>query len=193
MVFANDDRVRMGVVPRIFFASAPEDAPRAAALAAFLGPFPLPISVTADAVVPGERWNNRLAGAADQATATHVYAFWSEHAERASEVAAAADRAIGAGQILIPVRLDATPLPRHLAVSKCIDARFVAGVNGEQYDGGFSNDCVVRGKALLTRLGVPISQILGESPWPRTPQWRADGYAETDPRLLAIAFYAALR
>jgi|GEM_PF-2693536 len=191
MVFANDERARVGVVPRIFLAYAPDDAALAAGIADFLGPFPVPIFVTRDAVVPGARWQGRLAG--EGAAATHVYVLWSEHAARSSQVAEEADRAIGAGQVVIPVRLDSTDMPRHLAAWRCLDARFVAGPNGDHYDGGFTTRCVADGKALLTRLGVAVSQLLSEAPWPRAPRWRPDGYAETDPRLLAIAFYAALR
>lgn len=191
MVFANDERARLGVVPRIFFCTAPEDLSLATDAAGFLGDFPVPIFVTRDAVVPGERWRNRMT--TDAATATHVYVFWSEHAARSPQIADQADRALGAGRVVIPVRLDATDMPRHLAAWKCLDARFVAGPNGEHHDGGFTARCAADGKALLTRVGVAISQLLGEAPWPKTPRWRADGYAETDPRLLAIAFYAALR
>lgn len=190
-MFANDQRSRVGAVPRVFFSHAPGDAPLAGQIAAFLAPFPVPVFVTREAVVPGERWQNRLA--ADAAGATHVYVFWSEHAAQSTGLAEDADRAIGAGRVVIPVRLDATEMPRHLAVWPCLDARFVAGPNGEHFDGGFTGRCVADGRALLTRLGVAVSQVLGEAPWPRAPRWRPDGYAETDPRLLAIAFYAALR
>lgn len=191
MVFANDERARVGVVPRIFVACAPDDAPLVSGIASFLGPFPVPVFVTRDAVVPGERWEDRVA--TDAAQATHVYAMWSEHAARSGQVAEQADRAVGAGRVVIPVRLDATELPRYLAAWSCIDARYVSGPNGDRYDGGFTNRCVIDGKTLLTRLGVAISQLLAEAPWPRTPPLRPDGYAETDPRLLAIALYAALR
>jgi hypothetical protein len=191
MGFANDQRAAPGVVPRIFLSSASGDAPLAAEIADFLAPFPVPIFVTREAVVPGERWQGRLVP--NVAEATHLYVFWSEHATRSAEVAEHADRAIGAGRVVVPVRLDATEMPRHLTPWSCIDARFVAGPNGEHYDGGFTVRCVAEGKARLTRLGVAISQLLGEAPWPKAPRWRPDGYAETDPRLLAIALYAALR
>jgi len=191
MVFANDERPRAGVVPRPFLSCAPGDASLAAGIAEFLAPFPVPVCVTPEAVVPGERWQGRLVH--DGAQATHVYVFWSAHAARSPEVADQADVAIGAGRVVVPVRLDATEMPRHLAAWKCLDARFVAGPNGEQYDGGFTARCVADGKALLTRMGVAVSQLLAEAPWPRAPRWRPDGYAETDPRLLAVALYAALR
>lgn len=191
MVFANDERARFGVVPRVFLLAAPDDAPLAAGIADFLGPFPVPVFVTRDAVVPGECWRARLV--ADQDQATHVYVFWSGPAARAPRIAEDADRAIGAGRVVVPVRLDATELPRHLAASSCLDARYVAGPNGEHYDGGFTNRCVIEGKALLTRLGVPVSQTLSEAPWPRSPPLRPDGFTETDPRLLAIALFAGLR
>lgn len=190
-VFANDERPRVGVVPRVCLLAAPEDGPLAGGIAGFLGPFPVPVSVTPQAIVPGARWDSRLVTGA--AEATHVYLFWSAHAARLAQLADDADRAIGAGRVVVPVRLDATELPRHLAAWKCIDARFVAGPNGEHYDGGFTSRCVADGKALLTRLGVPISQTLGEAPWPRTPTQGPDGYAATDPRLLAVALCAALR
>lgn len=191
MVFANDDRPTMGVVPRICLVAAPADAPLARAIAEFMGPFPVPVSVTPQAIVPGARWQARLV--ADPTEATHVYVFWSAEAARSPQVADDADRAVGAGRVVVPVRLDATEMPRHLAAWKCIDTRYVAGPNGDHYDGGFTNRCVIDGKALLTRLGVPISQILGDAPWPRTPPLRPDGFTETDPRLTAVALCAALR
>ena len=190
-MFANDDRVRLGVVPRLFFLRAREDDPPVAQIEAFLAPFPLPIFVTANAMVAGDRWGDRMADQLDDAT--HVYVFWGGHAARAQSVALEADRALGAGQVVIPVRIDATELPRHLAASKCIDVRFVAGVNGEHYDGGFTSSCVLEGKRRLRGLGVPIDQILGESPWPRDPELRPDGYVQTDLRLVAIALCAAVR
>ena len=191
MLFANDERARAGVVPRIFLCAAPDDGPLASGVADFLGAFPVPVFVTRDAVVPGAPWRTRLAG--ELGGATHVYVFWGEHAARSSLVADQADSARGAGPVVIPVRLDATEMPRHLAPWRCLDARFVSGPNGEHHDGGFTARCVADGKALLTRLGVAISQILSEAPWPKTPRWRPDGYAKTDPRLLAVSFYAALR
>lgn len=190
-VFVNAERLRPGVVPKIFFSRAREDAALVDLIAAFLGPLPTPVFVTPQAAVPGERWSGRFVVELDQAT--HVYVFWSQHAERFARVAAEADAAAGAGRVVVPVRLDDTPMPRHLSGAKCIDARFVAGTNGGRYDAGFTSGCVLDGKRLLTGLGVPISQLLSESPWMDEPAVDSDEYAQTDPRLVAVALCAALR
>jgi len=190
-VFINGDRFRLGVVPRIFLAHAAGDAPLVTAIADFLSPFPIPIFMASGAVVTGERWEARLTGALDQAT--HVYLFWSERAAAGPRVAAEADRAIGAGQLVVPVRIDDAPMPRHLAAAKCIDVRFVSGANADRYDGGFTNGLVTEGRNVLTRLAVPFNQLLSESPWPKPVNMRPDGYLETDYRLIAAAMCAALR
>jgi hypothetical protein len=183
--------VRPGLVPKIFFSRAREDAAFVELIAAFLGPFPTPVFVTPQAAVPGERWSGRIVAELDKAT--HVYVFWSQRAERFTRVAAEADAAAGAGRVVVPVRLDDTPLPRYMAGATCIEARFVAGPNGGHYDAGFTSGCVLDGKRLLTGLGVPISQVLSEAPWTGEPAAHPGEYAQTDPRLVAVALCAALR
>ncbi len=187
--FINDYRFRMGVVPGSFFAHAEGDAPLVNAIAEFLSPFPMPVFVNAGAVVPGERWEGRLTGELD--LATHAYVFWSERAAADARVATEADRAIGAGKLVVPVRIDDAPMPRHLTTAKCVDVRFVSGPNAERYDAGFTNGLVVAGRELLTKLAVPFSQLLAESPWPKPANLRADGYLQTDYRLIAAAMGAA--
>jgi len=189
-VFINDERFRLGVVPRVLLSHAAGDAPLVTAIADFLFPFPLPIFMNA-AVVPGERWGGRLTG--ELAQASHVFVFWSERAATGPRVAEEADQAVGAGKLVVPVRIDDAPMPRPLAAAKCIDVRFVSGPNAERYDGGFTNGLVIEGRNVLTKLAVPFGQLLAELPWPKPANTRADGYLETDYRLIAAAMCAALR
>ena len=190
-VFINDDRFRLGVVPRVFLAHAAGDAPLVTAIADFLSPFPMPMFMTGGAVIAGEKWEGRLTG--DLAEATTVYVFWSARAAAGPRVAAEADQAIGAGKLVVPVRIDDAPMPRHVVAAKCIDVRFVSGPNAERYDGGFTNGLVIEGRNVLTKLAVPFGQLLSEMPWPKPVNMRPDGYLETDYRLIAAAMCAALR
>ena len=176
--------------PRIFFSYAREDAALVNLIAKFLAPLPIPVFIDTKSIVPGEKWEDRIVNELDKAT--HVYVFWSKHAAASKWVGREAKRAVHNGKVVVPVLIDQTPMPKHLSAYMGIDVRFVQGVNLGLYDVGRSESFVGYGKWLLAQFGVSVEQLLAGK-WAKEGQLRPDGYLETDPRVVAIALYGALR
>ncbi|SRR6266446_3753668 len=176
--------------PRVFFSYAREDADFVNLIAKFLAPLPFPVFVDTESIVPGEKWEDRIVDELDRAT--HVYVFWSKHAAASKWVAVEAKRAVNDGKVVIPVLIDQTKMPKYLSAYMGIDVRFVAGVNRGLYDVGRSQSYVYAGERFLSELGVSVEHLLAGG-WDKQGELRPDGYFETDPRLVAIALYGALR
>src|SRR5687767_4192277 len=74
-----------------------------------------------DRIPPGKRWREEIAKAL--AESNLVVVFWCHHAFRSNEVAREWRAAIEQGKDLLPLLLDATPLPSELGSYQWIDFR----------------------------------------------------------------------
>lgn len=106
-------------------------------IAKFLVPLPIPLFVDTKSIVPGEKGEDRIIDAMQEAT--HVYVFWSEHADASEWVKKEIDLAINDEKTVIPALIDDTRLPDGLSRLMGIDIRFVAGVNRGLFDVGHSS------------------------------------------------------
>ena len=80
-----------------------------------------------DGIQPGKRWRGEIAKAL---TESHlVVVFWCDHARRSDEVSKEWNAAIAQEKDLLPVLLDATPLPAALDEFQWIDFRGTVGAN----------------------------------------------------------------
>ena len=80
-----------------------------------------------DGIQPGKRWRGEIAKAL---TESHlVVVFWCDHAQRSDEVSKEWNAAIEQEKDLLPVLLDATPLPSALDEFQWIDFRGTVGAN----------------------------------------------------------------
>lgn len=79
----------------------------------------------ADSVRPGARWRSAIAEAL--AGAELVVVFWCAHASRSEEVSSEWRTAIDQGKDVLPLLLDATPLPPELSEYQWIDFRATVG------------------------------------------------------------------
>jgi len=175
--------------PRVFFSYAREDTELVNAIAQFLAPLPIPVFVDTKSIVPGDKWEDSIVTALQDAT--HVYVFWSKHAEASDWVKKEVGLAIDHKKVVIPVFIDDTKLPFDLSRFMGIDVRFVAGVNKGSLDIGISVGHTENGIHILQKIGVPIQELLPEKGF--TGALRPDGYYETDPRYVAVALCGALR
>ena len=80
-----------------------------------------------DGIQPGKRWRNEIAKALSQSHL--VVVFWCDHARRSDEVSKEWNAAIEQEKDLLPVLLDATPLPSSLDEFQWIDFRGTVGAN----------------------------------------------------------------
>ena len=85
-----------------------------------------------DSIQPGKRWRSELASAL--AEAHLVVVFWCDHARRSNEVSKEWKAAIEQKKDLLPLLLDATPLPSELAEFQWIDFRGTVGANHSSID-----------------------------------------------------------
>ena len=80
-----------------------------------------------DGIQPGKRWRGEIAKALTQSHL--VVVFWCDHARRSDEVSKEWNAAIAQEKDLLPVLLDATPLPAALDEFQWIDFRGTVGAN----------------------------------------------------------------
>lgn len=80
-----------------------------------------------DGIPPGKRWRDEIAKAL--AEANLVVVFWCRHAFRSNEVSTEWKAAIEQEKDLLPLLLDATPLPSELSNFQWIDFRATVGTN----------------------------------------------------------------
>ena len=80
-----------------------------------------------DRIRPGKKWREEIADAL--AEAQLVVVFWCAHASRSDEVAREWKTAIEQRKDLLPLLLDATPLPAELSEYQWIDFRGTVGAN----------------------------------------------------------------
>jgi hypothetical protein len=80
-----------------------------------------------DGIQPGKRWQGEIANAL--AESQLVVVFWCTHASGSNEVSKEWQAAIEQEKDLLPVLLDATPLPSELAEFQWIDFRGTVGAN----------------------------------------------------------------
>jgi hypothetical protein len=80
-----------------------------------------------DGIQPGKRWRGEIAKAL--AESNLVVVFWCDHACRTTEVATEWKGAIEQEKDVLPLLLDATPLPSELGQFQWIDFRGTVGAN----------------------------------------------------------------
>ena len=85
-----------------------------------------------DRIPAGKRWRAEIARAL--AESNLVVVFWCHHASRSNEVSAEWRAAIEQGKDLLPLLLDATPLPSELGDFQWIDFRGTVGANHSASD-----------------------------------------------------------
>ncbi len=86
----------------------------------------------ADRIPPGKRWREEIAKAL--AESNLVVVFWCHHASRSSEVSHEWRAALQQKKDLLPLLLDATPLPAELGDFQWIDFRGTVGTNHSAVD-----------------------------------------------------------
>jgi hypothetical protein len=86
----------------------------------------------ADRIPPGKRWRDEIAKAL--AESNLVVVFWCRHASHSSEVSHEWRAALEQEKDLLPLLLDATPLPAELAVFQWIDFRGTVGATHSALD-----------------------------------------------------------
>jgi hypothetical protein len=85
-----------------------------------------------DRIPPGKRWRDEIAKAL--AESNLVVVFWCDHACRSTEVSSEWKAAIDQDKDLLPLLLDATPLPPELGQFQWIDFRGTVGANHSSID-----------------------------------------------------------
>lgn len=80
-----------------------------------------------DRIAPGKRWRDEITNAL--AGSNLVVVFWCDHACRSTEVSSEWKAAIDQDKDVLPLLLDATPLPPALGQFQWIDFRGVVGAN----------------------------------------------------------------
>jgi TIR domain len=80
-----------------------------------------------DSIAPGKRWRSEIARGLEQSHL--VVVFWCQHASHSDEVAKEWQAAIAQNKDLLPLLLDATPLPGPLGEFQWIDFRGTVGPN----------------------------------------------------------------
>src|SRR5262245_3798615 len=99
---------------RVAVSYAREDGRVVEAIVALLKGLGLPTFVDRD-LVPGAKWQIEIEASIE--AASHVIVFWSSHAAVSDHVRKEIEIATreGAGRVVIPARIDATPLPPTLS------------------------------------------------------------------------------
>ena len=85
-----------------------------------------------DGIQPGKRWRSEIANALFESHL--VVVFWCDHASRSDEVSKEWQTAIEHQKDLLPLLLDATPLPPQLSEFQWIDFRATVGANHSAID-----------------------------------------------------------
>lgn len=80
-----------------------------------------------DSIAPGKRWRSEIARGLEQSHL--VVVFWCKHASHSDEVAREWQAALAQNKDLLPLLLDATPLPGPLSEFQWIDFRDTVGAN----------------------------------------------------------------
>jgi hypothetical protein len=91
-----------------------------------------------DDIQPGKRWRSEIAKAL--AESHLVVVFWCDHSSRSDEVSNEWKTAIEQEKDLLPLLLDATPLPPELGEFQWIDFRGMVGANHSSIDSSASVD-----------------------------------------------------
>lgn len=91
-----------------------------------------------DDIQPGKRWRSEIAKAL--AESHLVVVFWCDHASRSNEVSKEWKSAIEQEKDLLPLLLDATPLPPELGEFQWIDFRGMVGANHSSIDSSANVD-----------------------------------------------------
>lgn len=85
-----------------------------------------------DQIPPGKKWRDEIARAL--AESQLVVIFWCDHASRSTEVSSEWKAAINQNKDLLPLLLDATPLPPELSQFQWIDFRGTVGATHASVD-----------------------------------------------------------
>jgi TIR domain len=79
-----------------------------------------------DGIMPGKRWRPQIEEALS--VAHLIVLFWCHHSSRSPEVRKEYELALSTGKDVLPVLLDATPLPKELDEFQWVDFRQLAGL-----------------------------------------------------------------
>ena len=90
-----------------------------------------------DDIQPGKKWRSEIAGAITSADL--VVVFWCHHASKSNEVKTEWSAAIEQEKDLLPLLLDATPLPPELSQYQWIDFQGTVGENHKSMELGSSD------------------------------------------------------
>ena len=91
-----------------------------------------------DDIQPGKRWRSEIAKAL---TESHlIVVFWCDHAHRSEQVSNEWKAAVEQAKDVLPLLLDATPLPQPLSEFQWIDFRGIVGANHSSIGSGSSYD-----------------------------------------------------
>ena len=111
---------------RIFVSYSREDAAFVQPVVKLLRVAPAFVFLDSDSIQPGQQWRTVLEQAISDANL--VLVFWCRHSGQSPEVAREYQAALGAAKDIVPVLLDATPLPKPLTEYQWIDFRTIAGM-----------------------------------------------------------------
>lgn len=107
--------------PSIFVSYSHRDAALVTPVVALLRASEALVFRDADGLKPGKRWREQLSTAIGESKI--VLVFWCHHAAASEDVRKEYSSAIESGKDVLPVLLDATPLPSELADFQYIDFR----------------------------------------------------------------------
>jgi hypothetical protein len=116
-----------GQTIHVFVSYSHADAPLVAPVVSLLRANQSLVFQDTDRIPPGKRWRDQIAKAL--AESNLVVVFWCSHAFRSNEVSREWRAAIEQGKDLLPLLLDATPLPSELGSYQWIDFRGTVGAN----------------------------------------------------------------
>ena len=111
----------------VFVSYSHADAPLVAPVVSLLRVNKSLVFQDTDRIPPGKRWRDEIAKAL--AESNLVVVFWCHHASRSNEVSTEWRAAIEQDKDLLPLLLDATPLPSELGNFQWIDFRGTVGAN----------------------------------------------------------------
>ena len=117
---------------KVFVSYSHADAPLVAPVVRLLRVNKSLVFQDADGIAPGTRWRDEIARALSESNL--VVVFWCDHAFRSDEVSSEWRAAIEQGKDLLPLLLDATPLPSELGAFQWIDFRGTVGANHGEID-----------------------------------------------------------
>ena len=117
-----------------------------------------------DRIQPGKKWRSEIAKALTEAQL--VVVFWCGHASRSNEVSKEWKAAIEQEKDLLPLLLDATPLPPELGEFQWIDFRGTVGANHSSIESSYptSKPQAMKSKWLfLSGLAAVVVSAVGGS------------------------------